>query len=204
MRKPALACLSVCFLFGACAAVYAQQGSSPEKAPPASHSAEPAKPGSKPAETPQTAPEKPAEKHSTPEDRQRLVTVAHKLEAAPLDATLGPDREWAVSWVVAAPDLHVRICPSLLADLRRPRYKYRAEIAAQLLISSAAFLIEHPDQGDGIPTQSVGAMEGVLKVYSAIIKADPQAKTDSLDALLEKQSQGKLAQAVSEKVKECH
>jgi hypothetical protein len=190
-------------LFGVCAAVYAQQSSSQASAP-ASHAPDPAQPGSKPAETPQAAPEKPAEKHSTPEDRQRLVAVAHKLEAAPLDATLAPDREWAVGWTIAAPDIHVRICPSLLADLRQPKYKYRSEIATQLLISSAAFLIEHPEQADGIAPQNVGGMEGVLKAYSAIIKADPQAKADSLDALLEKRSQGKLAEAVREKVKDCH
>jgi hypothetical protein len=203
VRKPALACLSICLLFGAGAAVYAQQSSSQASAP-ASHAPDQAKPGSKPAETPQAALETPAEKHSTPEDRQRLVTVAHKLEAAPLDPVLAQDRDWAMSWVVAAPDIHVRICPSLLADLRRPKYKYRSEIAAQLLISSAAFLIEHPDQADGIAPQSVGGMEGVLKAYSAILKTDPQATAKSLDNFLQKQSEGKLAAAVREEAKDCH
>ena len=198
VRKPALACLWILLIFGT--AAYSQQNT-PAKAPPA---ASQEKQAGKPSEAPQAPPEKPVEKHSTPEDRQRVVTIAHKLEATPLDSTLGPEREWAVSWVVAAPDVHVRICPSLLADLRRPRYKYRSEIAAQLLISSAAFLIEHPEQPGGMGPQSVGGMEGVLKAYSAILKADPQTKAPSLDALLEKQSQGKLADAVQEIVKDCH
>ncbi|HSK43529.1 MAG TPA: hypothetical protein VLA83_06540, partial [Candidatus Binatia bacterium] len=77
----------------------------------------PAKPEGTPA-----PPAMPAEKHSSPEDRQRLVAIAHKLEAAPLDPALAPEREWAVSWAIAAPDLHVRICSALLSDLRRPRY----------------------------------------------------------------------------------
>jgi hypothetical protein len=46
-------------------------------------------------------------------------------------------------------------------------------------------------------------MEGVLKTYSAILKAEPQATAKSLDSLLEKQRQGKLADAVSEIVKGC-
>ncbi|HKD79680.1 MAG TPA: hypothetical protein VKH81_08300 [Candidatus Angelobacter sp.] len=157
---------------------------------------------------PQTAapatPEKSAEKRPSPEDRQRLVAIAHKLEAAPLDRTLSPERNWAVQWVVAAPDLHVRTCSTLLSDLRRPRYKYRSELSNQLLISSAAFLIEHPEKGDSIPVQSTGGMEGVLKAYSAIVKTDPQAKTKSLDDLLQKQKQGKLAKTVQEAVKDCH
>ena len=146
----------------------------------------------------------PAEKHSTPADRQRLVSIARKLAAAPLDQALAQEREWAVNWAVAMPDIHVRICPSLLADLRRPKYKYKSEIGEQLLISSAAFLIEHPEQSDGMANQSVAGMEGVLKAYSAILKSDPQANAKSLDALLEKQHEGKLADAVWEIVKDCH
>ncbi|HXO39442.1 MAG TPA: hypothetical protein VN872_12440, partial [Candidatus Acidoferrum sp.] len=119
------------------------------------------------------------------------------------DPALAPERGWAVSFVVGASDLHVRICTNLLADLRRPRYKYKSEIGEQLLISSAAYLIEHPDQADNTRAQSVGGMEGVLTAYSAIIKSEPQATAKSLDALLEKQREGKLADAVWEMVKGC-
>jgi hypothetical protein len=157
-----------------------------------------AKPDASPA-----APEKPAEKHSTPEDRQRLVAIAHKLETTPLDPALASERHWAVSWSIAAPDIHVKICPVLLDDLRRPKYKYRSEMSEQLLISSAAFLIEHADQAENYRAQNVGGMEGVLKAYSAILKTDPQATAKSLDVLLEKQREGKLADAVGEIVKSC-
>jgi hypothetical protein len=199
VRKPAFVFFLLCLLAANCGAIYHQPASSAGSAQDA-HAAQ-EKSSSKPERSP--APEKPAEKHSTPEDRQRLLAIAHKLEAAPLDAALAPEREWAVSWVVAAPDIHVRICPSLLGDLRRPRYKYKSEIGEQLLISSAAFLIEHPDQADNNRAQSVSGMEGVLKVYSAIIKAEPQATAKPLDALLEKQREGKLADAVWEIVKQC-
>ena len=195
---PAFACLLMSLVFWT--AAYPQQ-STPAKGAEASTQE---KPAGKPSEAVQAPPEKPVEKHTTPEDRQRLLALAHKLESAPLDATLVPEREWGINWVISAPDVHVRICPSLLADLRRPRYKYRSEVSAQLLISSAAFLIEHPEQSEGMGPQSVGGMEGVLKAYGAILKTDPQGKAPSLDALLEKQSQGKLAEAVREIVKDCH
>jgi hypothetical protein len=187
-------------LAATCAAVHAQQSSPPQGAPPSTQAPNQAKP-------PEAAPspsEKPAEKHSTPEDRQRLVTVARKLEAAPLDSALAPEREWAVGWTVAAPDVHVRICTALLSGLRRPRYKHRSEMVAQLLISSAAFLIEHPEQADNNTAENIAGMQGVLKAYSAIVKAEPQATAKPLDALLEKQSQGKLAEAVRELLQDCH
>jgi hypothetical protein len=199
LLRPRLACLSLGILLGTCAAVYAQQ-STPQAQPTSTQE----RPAGKPPEAAPSAAEKPEEKHSTPEDRQRLVAIAHKLEAAPLDSALAPEREWAVSWTVAAPDLHVRICPALLADLRRPRYKYRSEMLTQLLLSSAAFLIEHPEQASDSAAQSAGGMQGVLKAYSAIVKAEPQARAKSLDALLEKQSQGKLAEAIQEVAKDCH
>ena len=200
MRKPAFAFFFVYLLAATCGAMNAPSTSAPTKAQDAHPAQE--KTSAKP-ETTSAAAEQAAEKHSTPEDRQRLVAIALKLEAAPLDPALSPEREWAVGFAVAAPDIHVRICTRLLSDLRRPRYKYKSEIGEQLLISSAAFLIEHPDQAENSRAQSVGGMEGVLKAYSAIIKAEPQANAKSLDALLEKQREGKLVDAVWEIAKGC-
>ncbi|MFL6314060.1 MAG: hypothetical protein ACJ71W_18330 [Terriglobales bacterium] len=71
------------------------------------------------------------------------------------------------------------------------------------MISSTAFVIEHPDQADNYRAQSMGGIEGLLKAYSAILKADLQATAKTLDALLAKQREGKLADAVGEIVKDC-
>ena len=171
---------------------------------PAKAASAPEKPAVKPPEIVQTTPATPSRNAPHEEDRERLVAIAHKLEAAPLDPALAQEKQWAISWVVAAPDIRVRICPSLLADLRRPKYKYKSEMGDQLLISSAAFLIEHPEQAEGMAGQSLGGITGVLKAYSAIVKAEPQARARSLDDLLEKQRQGKLAETVQEIVKDCH
>lgn len=194
-RKAASVWLLLCLLMGTSGAISASSAFPQE---PQTARQKSAKPEASPA-----VPKKPAEKHSTDEDRQRLVAIAHKLEASPLDPALTPEREWALKWTIAAPDVHVKICTGLLSDLRRPKYKYRSEMTEQLLISSAAFLIEHPEQAENYPAQSIGGMEGVLKAYSAIIKAEPQATAKSLDALLEKQRQGKLADVVSGIVKSC-
>lgn len=154
----------------------------------------------KPPEAAQT----PTVKHSLPEERQRVVAIAHKLEAAPLDPALGSDREWAVKWIFSSPDVPVHLCTRLLSDLRRPRYKYKSEIGSQLLISTAAFIIEHPEKASDNLAKSVDGMEGVLKAYMAILKTDPQATAQSLDAYLQKQKEGKLADVVREKTKECY
>ncbi|HET9165861.1 MAG TPA: hypothetical protein VFP11_07670 [Candidatus Angelobacter sp.] len=46
-------------------------------------------------------------------------------------------------------------------------------------------------------------MRDLPKAYSSMIKAEPQATAKSLDVLLAKQSEGKLADAVWEIAKSC-
>jgi hypothetical protein len=199
LAKLAVTTLFLCFIYAATGAAYAPGASTKAFA----QTVKPAQEKSSTSTEQSVAQEKPADKHSSPEDRQRLVSIAHKLEVAPLDPALAPERQWAASWTIGAPDVHVRICPALLGDLRRPTYKYRSEMSAQLLISIAAFLIEHPEQADNYRVQSIGGMEGVLKAYASITKVEPQATAKSLDALLHKQREGKLADAVGEIVKSC-
>jgi len=141
---------------------------------------------------------------STAEQRQRVVAIAHKLEATPLDQTLFPERESARQWVIENPDVRIRMCLQLLPDLRRPRYKFRPEILNQMMLSSAAFLIEHPDKVGDHLAENVGGLEGVLKAYAAIVKSNPDARVQALDDLREKQSQGQLVEFARETIKACH
>lgn len=143
-------------------------------------------------------------KPATAEPRQRVVAIAHKLEATPLDQALFPEREWAKQWVIGNPDVRIRMCMQLLPDLRRPRYKFRPEILDQMMLSSAAFLIEHPDKTGDHLAENVGGLQGVLKVYSAIVKNNPDARVQALDEMLEKESRGKLIEYARETIQACH
>src|SRR5712671_873768 len=104
------------------------------------------------------------------EQRQRVVAIAHKLEVAPLDQALFPEKEWAKQWALENPDVRIRMCIQLLPDLRRPKYKFRLEIVDQMMLSSAAFLIEHPDKVGDHLAENVGGLQGVLKGYAAIVQ----------------------------------
>jgi hypothetical protein len=138
------------------------------------------------------------------EQRQRVVAIAHKLEATPLDQALFPERDWAEKWILENPDVRIRVCMQLLPDLRRPRYKFRLEIVDQMMLSSAAFLIEHPDKAGDHLAENVGGLQGVLKVYAAIVKSNPDARVPALDDILEKQSRGELLEFARETIKACH
>lgn len=138
------------------------------------------------------------------EQRQRVVAIAHKLEAAPLDQALFPEREWARQWVLVNPDVRIRMCMQLLPELRRPRYKFRPEILDQMMLSSAAFLIEHPDKAGDHLAENVAGLQGVLKVYAAIVKSNPDARVPALDEMVEKESRGKLVEYARETIQACH
>ena len=146
----------------------------------------------------------PARGPSTPEERARLVAIARKLEAAPLDSSLNAEREWAVKWLIEVPDLTVSLCTSVLGkDFLKTKYKYSSNLVVQLTLSSAAFIIEHPDQaGDKVAMYTAGA-EGALKAYAAILKDNPKAKWKALDEAVEKQGQGHLADYVRENSQGC-
>jgi hypothetical protein len=140
---------------------------------------------------------------ATAEPRQRVVAIAHKLEATPLDRALFPEREWAKQWIIENPDVRIRMCMQLLPDLRRPRHKFRLEIVDQMMLSSAAFLIEHPDKVGDHLAENVGGLQGVLKAYAAIVKSNPDARVQALDDMLEEQSRGQLVEFARETIKAC-
>jgi hypothetical protein len=129
---------------------------------------------------------------STPEERARWVEIAHKLESSPLDEGLNKDGEWAVQRLSDVHDVHVPLCPALLAEFNDLKYKYRHEVTRQYILASGAFVIENPDKAGDAKTMNLAVVQTVLKAYGAILQQKPDAKWKPLDDLLKKQAQGKL------------
>src|SRR5216684_4151305 len=129
---------------------------------------------------------------STPEERARWAEITHKLESNPLDESVNKDGEWALNRLSDAHDIHVPLCPALLAEFDDAKYKYRHEITRQYMLASGAFLIENPAKAGDVAAMNVAAVESVLKVYTAVLQQKSDAKWKPFDDLLKKQSQGKL------------
>ena len=142
-------------------------------------------------------------KPSTPEERKRFVEITRKLEQDPLNPELRADRDWALKWLEDIPDVNVTMCTPVLGDLGASRYRYAPQVGAQFGFGMAAFIIEHPNQTTDLNAQYLAGVESALKVYSAILKVRPSAKSEDLDELLDRQAQGKLDQTVRERAKDC-
>jgi hypothetical protein len=138
---------------------------------------------------------------STPEERKRFLAIAHKMEQNPLDPSLRKEREWAVHWIIDIPDINVNPCPELLGNFMESHYRYKAEINGQAAFSMAAFMIEHPDKTGDIVATNTAALEGALKAYRSILRIEPTAQSQFMEALADQESEGKLTQYVRELVK---
>ncbi|HET6932935.1 MAG TPA: hypothetical protein VFI45_21605 [Candidatus Acidoferrum sp.] len=138
---------------------------------------------------------------STPEERARWAEITHKLENNPLDESVSKDGETALNGLGNAHDIHVPLCPALLSEFNDAKYKYRHEITRQYMLASGVFIIESPAKAGDVAAMNVAAVESVLKVYSAILQQNPEAKWKTLDDLLKKQGQGKLDETVRRQCK---
>jgi hypothetical protein len=67
-----------------------------------------------------------------------------------------------------------------------------------MTMSSAAFIIEHPDQArDDVAVNKAG-IEGTLKAYEAILRTKPKARWPFLDELIARRDKGTLEDYVRE------
>src|SRR3984957_17767247 len=83
---------------------------------------------------------------STAEERARAVKVAHDLESDPLAKDAKDNREWVIQWIIDIPDITVNVCFDYFGKMPNPPKGHSKEIVRQMIISSAAFMIEHPDK----------------------------------------------------------
>jgi hypothetical protein len=151
------------------------------------------------------AQDEPKRAPSTPQERQRFVALTRKLEQTPLDKSLYAEKAWAMQWLEDIPDININVCAPLLfgPDFVQEQNKYTPQLFYQATFASAVFIIEHPDRKGDTTAQYIAGVESALKTYSSLLKSEPSAKSKTLDDLLEKQKQGKLADFVRETSKGC-
>jgi hypothetical protein len=140
---------------------------------------------------------------STPEERARAVKVAHELEDDPLAKDAKRSREWMIQWIVEIPDITVDVCFDYFGALPDPPKGHSTEITNQMVLSSAAFMVEHPDKAKDEQAVALAGMLGALKAYQAILKQDSAARWAHLDKLIQMREQGKLDDYVAETRKKC-
>ena len=154
-------------------------------------------PGATEAPTPTRGP-------STADERAKALKYAQDLEQNPLGENAREERGWLLEWIDKVPDITVPICSSLLpATLSQTQRRFAHEITYQMVIASAAYIIQHPNNTDE-DAPYIAGVEGALKTYENILKVRPQARWPVLDDLIEKRDKGELTKYIREHAdKEC-
>jgi hypothetical membrane protein len=129
---------------------------------------------------------------STPEERAKVVELARALEREPLAENAAVSRQWLREWIADVPDIRFKVCADLLGHGLGHNYPYSHEVNLQVLFSGAALALE--DQGKARHDAAVytAGVEGALRVYEALVKSKPDAKSAFLDDLVAKRDQGQL------------
>jgi hypothetical protein len=136
---------------------------------------------------------------STPEERATAVKAARLLESDPFNKDGKKIREWFTLWLIEVPDISLEVCSGYLKPLYDSKSKnYATEIANQMMFSTAAFMIEHPEKAQDRVAVNTAGLEGALKTYESIIKEKPNAKSEFLDGLIARRGKGELAAYVQE------
>jgi hypothetical protein len=131
------------------------------------------------------------------------VKIARHLEDDPLAKDAKEQREWVIQWITDIPDITVNVCFEYFGKRPDPHGGHSMEIANQMIISSAAFMIEHPDKVKDEQAIALAGLLGSIKAYQAIVKQDSESRWAQMDKLIEMREQGKLDEFVGETRRKC-
>jgi carboxypeptidase Q len=140
---------------------------------------------------------------STPEERNKAVQTARKLQMDPLSPDAQADREWLVKWLIEVPDISVKLCSSILGDLGDSKTGKPGALIATMLASEAAFVIENPKKAQDLEAIYLAGLDGSLNAYQSLRKADPAYRVKHLDDLLSMREEGKLPRYIKDAAKKC-
>ncbi len=140
---------------------------------------------------------------STPEERAKAVKIAHELETDPLAKDAKEQRAWVIKWIVEIPDITVNACFDYFGEVPKPPRGHSIEITWQMVVSSAAFMIEHPDKAKDEQAVTMSGLEGALKAYQAILKQDSSTRWPFVDKLVQMRDERKLEDYVTETRRKC-
>ena len=139
---------------------------------------------------------------STREERAKVVALARLLERDPFAENAPATRQALRGWIVEVPDIRVYACDDLLSHGLGDKYPYSREVTVQPMLSAAAFAIEHQDKARDEIAQYSAGIEGALRVYEALLKAKPDARSAFLDELLMKRDQSELVDYIAKQANE--
>jgi len=132
---------------------------------------------------------------STPAERKQALEYIRHFEADPLNPGLKPEIQWVVKWTMEVPDIRLDLCTSFY-KLPKAQAKDGQILFDAMVFAQTAFVLENPDRQDNGPAQVEAGVEGVLRTYEVLLKANANDREPYLDKLIKKRDEGSLKEFV--------
>ena len=130
------------------------------------------------------------------------VSAAQRLEEQPLGRAAKRLRLALKEWLFGTPEVTVPYCRVLISPLILD-FRYGDLLADQVLFSSAALMIDHPELASGDRAIYVAGISGALEAYRSIVRQKPKLRDSRLDGLLRLYDEGRLERFVEDGMVSC-
>lgn len=134
---------------------------------------------------------------STAEERAKFIELTGMLERDPLNEDAEATRQWLRKWTIEVPEIRFHVCSELLKDGLGENYPYYREINLQTVLSGAVFTLEHQDKMRDDVGAYIAGVEGSLRMYEALVKSRPDARSAFLDGVMAMRDRGELADHIA-------
>ena len=92
---------------------------------------------------------------------------------------------------------HVLLCSQVFQQLQGNHAANSHEITLQYLVSTAAYLYEHPDAANDSLAQNLAGINAALDVYGPFFSSDGKSHYKFLDTLAKQRADGKLKESLA-------
>ena len=136
---------------------------------------------------------------STPEERKQILDYIQDFESNPLGPNSLQERESVIKWVIEVPDVHINFCSTILDKLNKSDKKDSPTLLAEMMFAQTRFVLQNPERQKDVEAQYQAGVEGVLRVYELLLKANPKDRQPYLDELVQRREAATLAAYVKER-----
>lgn len=126
-------------------------------------------------------------------DNEKFIETVQFLEENPLDEKAKEKGRWALKYSENIKTPNCDTITKLFLTM-----EVRGEVITQFIIKKASFELENSEKKYDINDAQVAALESAAKVYEKIIKAEPSAKSERFDNLLDLKNKNQLADFVKD------
>lgn len=128
-------------------------------------------------------------------EKENVIAVARALETAPLDKDTSKKAERALKWAIETDEVSLIACGGTFSLFSDKKNKQSSLMTMAYTVGMAAYKIENPTKDEN--SVQLAGLETALKAYEMAIKEKSKTKSEQVDALLVKRSNGELAAVVN-------